>query len=303
MRQNTVAKAIKQTRDDRVFDTVNYTLVILFGLFVLYPLYIVVVSSVSDPTAVALGKVVIAPVGFTFEGYEAVFEDRRVFTGFLNSILYTAAGSVLNVACTMLAGYSLSRKDLFGGGVIMFFFVFTMYFQGGLIPTFVLVRNLGLYGTRMIMVIMDLVWVYLMIIARTFYRTTVPDELLEAARIDGCHDAQFFFRIVLPLSASLTAVLLLFYGVGHWNNYFRALIYLRDEKLWPLQLVLRRILILQQNLANDPESAGTISGEFFDRAELVKYALIVVASVPMLVLYPFVQKHFVRGVMIGSVKG
>jgi putative aldouronate transport system permease protein len=293
---------IKQTRGDILFDVINYGWLSLFGLLVLYPLYVVVISSISDPIKVALGNVVFLPVGITLEGYTAVLSDTRVFVGFYNSIIYTCAGTVLNVTCTALAGYSLSRKDLFGGTVIMLFFIFTMYFQGGLIPTFILVRNLGLYGTRAIMILMDLVWVYLIIIARTYYKTTIPEELLEAARIDGCNDFQFFFKVVVPLSGSLTAVLTLFYGVAHWNNYFRGLIYLRDGALWPLQLVLRRILLLQEFIASEAQD-GVGTQEFFNRAELVKYALIVIASIPMLTLYPFVQKHFVQGVMIGSIKG
>jgi len=293
---------IRQSRADIVFDVLNHGWLAVFTLLVLYPLYVVVIASISDPIKVALGQVVIVPLGFTLEGYEAVLADSRVFTGFFNSTIYTVAGTVLNVTCTTMAGYSLSRKDLFGGTAIMLFFIFTMYFQGGLIPTFVLVRNLGLYGTRTIMIIMDLVWVYLIIIARTFYKTTIPDELLEAARIDGCNDLQFFGKVVVPLSGSLTAILTLFYGVAHWNNYFTALIYLKDGALWPLQLVLRRILLLQEFIANQAQD-GAGTQEFFNRAELVKYSLIVIASIPMLVLYPFVQRHFVQGVMIGSVKG
>ncbi|MFW5880667.1 MAG: carbohydrate ABC transporter permease [Spirochaetota bacterium] len=294
---------VRQGREDRVFDAINTTLLILFGLAVLYPLYIIIISSISDPAAVASGEVLFLPRGFNIGGYAAVLSDPRIGMGFLNSTFYTLAGTILNVICTLLAGYSLSRKDLFGAGIITAFLIFTMYFQGGLIPTFILVRNLGLYGTRLIMIVMDIVWIYLIIIARTYYRTTIPDELLEAARIDGCHDGQFFVHVVVPLSAALTAVLALFYGVAHWNQYFRGLVYLRSKEMWPLQLVLREILILQQMIANDPNAAGDISQEFFDRSELVKYALIMVASIPMLVLYPLVQRYFVRGVMIGSVKG
>jgi ABC-type glycerol-3-phosphate transport system permease component len=294
---------VRQSSEDYVFDTINTVLLILFGLAVLYPLYVIVISSISDPKAVASGEVMFLPKGFTLEGYAAVLSDERIGIGFLNSIIYTSAGTILNLVCTTLAGYALSRKDLFGAGLITAFLIFTMYFQGGLIPTFILVRNLGLYGTRLVMIIMDLVWIYLIIIARTYYKSTVPEELLEAARIDGCHDGQFFWYVVVPLSGALTAVLALFYGVSHWNQYFRGLIYLRSKDMWPIQLVLRDILILQQMIANDPNSAGDISQEFFDRSELVKYALIMVASIPMLMLYPFVQRHFVRGVMIGSVKG
>lgn len=296
-------KAIKQSTEDRIFDGINYTLIILFSLIVFYPLYVVLISSISNPQDVALGRVIFFPKGFTLEGYQAVMEDPRIITGFLNSVGYVTAGTLASVICTILAGYAVSRRDLFGRKYIMIFFIFTMYFNGGLIPTFLLVKNLGLYDTRLIIILIDLLMVYMLIISRTYYSTTIPDELLEAARIDGCHDGQFLIHVVVPLSQSLTAVLVLFYGVHLWNTYFSAFIYLRSQSRWPLQLVLRQILIMQQLLADDPNSTGEISDAFFQRTELVKYALVIIASLPMLVLYPFVQKHFVKGVMIGSVKG
>lgn len=294
---------IRQTRSDKVFDVFNYGGIILFTLLVLYPLYVVVISSISDPTAVALGRVALFPRGFTLEGYQAVLEDPKIWSGYVNSAFYTFSGTILNVVCTILGGYALSRKDLVGGGVIMFILIFTMYFEGGLIPTFLLVRSLGLYGSRLALIVLDAVWVYLIIIARTYYRSTIPDELREASVVDGCNNLQFFWHVVLPLSTALTAVLALFYGVAHWNQYFKALIYLRDEAKWPLQLVLHQILVLQNMIANDPNATGEALDAAFGRAELVKYSLIVVASVPMMVLYPFVQRYFVKGVMIGSVKG
>ncbi|MFP4378092.1 MAG: carbohydrate ABC transporter permease [Spirochaetales bacterium] len=294
---------MRQSKGDRAFDAFNYSAVILFTLLVLYPLYVVVISSVSDPTAVALGQVALLPQGFTLEGYRAVFEDSQVWQGYLNSVFYTVFGTSLNVVCTVLAGYALSRKDLIGGTAIMLFLIFTMYFEGGLIPTFLLVRSLGLYGSRLALIVLDAVWVYLIIIARTYYRSTIPDELREASVVDGCTNVQFFWYVVLPLSAALTAVLALFYGVAHWNQYFKALIYLRSEDKWPLQLVLHQILVLQNMIANDPNASREALDAAFGRAELVKYSLIIVASVPMMVLYPFVQRYFVKGVMIGSVKG
>ncbi len=294
---------MKQSRADRWFDVFNYVAVISFTLLVLYPLYVVVISSVSDPTAVALGRVALLPQGFTLEGYRAVFEDGQVWRGYLNSFFYTFFGTSLNVVCTVLAGYALSRKDLVGGTAIMLFLIFTMYFEGGLIPTFLLVRSLGLYGSRLVLIVLDAVWVYLIIIARTYYRSTIPDELREASVVDGCTNVQFFWYVVLPLSAALTAVLALFYGVAHWNQYFKALIYLRSDDKWPLQLVLHQILVLQNMIANDPNASHEALDAAFGRAELVKYSLIIVASVPMMALYPFVQRYFVKGVMIGSVKG
>ncbi len=297
------ATSIQQTKSDNLFDIFNYGGIAVLTLLVLYPLYVVVISSISDPIAVALGRVALFPRGFTLEGYRAVFDDPQVWTGYLNSAFYTFFGTILNVVCTVLAGYALSRKDLVGAGAIMFFLIFTMYFEGGLIPTFLLVRSLGLYGSRLALIVLDAVWVYLIIIARTYYRSTIPDELREASVVDGCNNIQFFWHVVLPLSTALTAVLALFYGVAHWNQYFKALIYLRGEDKWPLQLVLHQILVLQNMIANDPNASGEALDAAFGRAELVKYSLIVVASVPMMVLYPFVQRYFVKGVMIGSVKG
>ncbi len=295
--------SIRQTKGDKLFDLFNYGAIVVFTLLVLYPLYIVLISSISDPTDVALGRVALFPRGVTLEGYQAVFDDPQVWTGYLNSAFYTFFGTILNVVCTVLAGYALSRKDLVGAGAIMFFLIFTMYFEGGLIPTFLLVRSLGLYGSRLALIILDAVWVYLIIISRTYYRSTIPDELREASVVDGCNNIQFFRHVVLPLSTALTAVLALFYGVAHWNQYFKALVYLRSEDKWPLQLVLHQILVLQNMIANDPNASGEALDAAFGRAELVKYSLIVVASVPMMVLYPFVQRYFVKGVMIGSIKG
>jgi putative aldouronate transport system permease protein len=296
-------KKINQSLEDRVFDIINYAVILIFSLLVFYPLYVVLISSISNPVDVALGRVLFFPKGFTFEGYKAVMEDRRITSGFLNSLFYVVTGTSLSVLVTILAGYAVSRKDLFGRKYIMLFFIFTMYFNGGLIPTFLLVKNLGLYDTRLIVILINLVMVYMLIISRTYYTTTISEELLEAARIDGCNDGHFLIHVVIPLSQSLTAVLILFYGVNIWNTYFTAFIYLREQAKWPLQLILRQILIMQQLLADDPNSTGEISDAYFQRAELVKFSLVIIASLPMLIVYPFVQKHFVKGVMIGSVKG
>lgn len=293
--------SIKDTGRDQVFTVMNYSFLILILLIILYPLIYIVSASLSSYNATVSGRVWLWPVEFTLDGYKAVFEHKKIWEGFYNSIIYTVFGTLVNVVMTIIAAYPLSRKDFYGRNFIMFFFVFTMLFSGGLIPTFLLVQKLGLLDTRMSMILPGAIAVWNLIIARTFFQTTIPNELLEAAQVDGCSDIKFLIRIVLPLSAPIIAVLSLFYAVGHWNQYFQALIYLRSESLYPLQLVLRDILIQNQvdlTMLTDVESAAAKEG----LRELLKYSLIIVASIPVLAIYPFVQKHFVRGVMIGSIK-
>ena len=294
--------AIQETRSDRIFNVVNYLLLGMFLLAVLYPLVYILSASLSDPVAVSSGRVWLWPVDINMNGYQTILEYNSIVRGFLNSVFYATVGTTINVTLTLLAAYPLSRRDLFGRNGFMFVFVFTMLFSGGLIPTYLVVHELGLLNTRWALILPTAMGVWNMIITRTFYQVTIPHELLEAARLDGCDDFKFFLRIVLPLSKPIIAVNALFYAVGHWNQFFNALIYLTDETLFPLQLVLREILI--QN-AVDPSQVPDAS-ELLRRQELrelLKYALIVVASVPPLLAYPFVQKHFVKGVMIGSLKG
>jgi multiple sugar transport system permease protein/putative aldouronate transport system permease protein len=242
------------------------------------------------------------PVDFTTAGYTAVFENSKVITGFRNSLFYTVAGTFVSIVLTILVAYPLSRRDLAGRNAIMGLFVFTLIFSGGLIPTYLTVRQLGMLNTPWAMIIPTALSVYNMIITRTFFQYTIPDEMLEAAQLDGCSDFRFVRDMVIPLSGPIIAVNALFYAVGQWNAYFNALIYLTNQNLFPLQLVLREILIQNQV---DLSTMGDIS-KIVQRqqlSDLLKYSLIVVASVPLLVIYPFVQKHFVRGVMIGSLKG
>ncbi|WP_020573790.1 carbohydrate ABC transporter permease [Actinopolymorpha alba] len=294
--------AIKETRTDRIFNACNYVILGLFLIAVLYPLLYILSASFSDPQAVLSGRVWLWPVDVNLNGYRAIFEYQSIVRGFLNSLFYAGVGTLVNVTLTLLAAYPLSRRDLFGRNSFMLLFVFTMLFSGGMIPTYLVVHNLGLLNTRWALILPTAMAVWNMIITRTYYQVTIPHELLEAARIDGCDDFRFFTRIVLPLSKPIIAVNALFYAVGHWNQFFNALIYLTDESLFPLQLVLREILV--QN-SIDPAQL-TDAAELLRRQEireLLKYALIVVASVPPLLAYPFVQKHFVKGVMIGSLKG
>ena len=271
-------------------------------VIMLYPLIYVVSASFSSPDAVANGKVFLLPVDITTIGYEAVFQNQKIVTGFLNSVFYLVAGTALNLMMTMLAAYPLSRKEFYGKKLVTGIFVFTMYFSGGLVPSYLLMKNLGLLGTRAVLIIPVAMSVWNVIIARTYLQSTIPDELFEAASLDGCSEIGFFLRIVLPLSKPIMAVLVLYYGVGHWNSYFNAMIYLKSPDLQPLQIVLREILLLgnvDMTMITDAAALEKMQG----LSNLLKYAVIVVASLPMMCIYPFVQKHFVKGVMIGSLKG
>jgi multiple sugar transport system permease protein/putative aldouronate transport system permease protein len=294
--------AIRDTASDRVFMALNYFLLALLLLIVLYPLVYILSASFSDASAVTSGRVWLWPLEPTLTGYEAIFKHPRLMTGFLNSLFYTVVGTLINVVLTIMAAYPLSRADLPGGRIITFIFFFTLLFSGGLIPSYLVVRDLGMLNTRWAMLIPGALSVWNVLIARTYFQTSISRELFEAAQLDGCSDFAFLRKVVLPLSGPIIAVLALFYGVGHWNSYFNALIYLYDENLYPLQLVLREILVQNQiepgMLVDTREMAARAQ-----LRELLKYSLIVVATVPLLVVYPFVQKHFVKGILIGSIKG
>lgn len=293
------------TRDtgvDRAFTIANYAVLLIFLITVSYPLVYVVSASLSDPRDVISGRMWLWPVNVTLDGYRAVFENSRIITGFKNSAFYTVVGTAVSVTLTILAAYPLSRKDLTGRGPITFLFLFTLLFGGGLIPTYLVVRETGLLNTRWALIIPTALSVYNLIITRTFFQVTIPDELLEAAQLDGVSDFRFLWDVVLPLSMPIVAVNALFYAVGQWNQYFNALIYLTDPDLFPLQLVLREILIQNQIDLSKISDISQIS-QRQNLADLLKYTLIVVASLPVLIIYPFVQRHFVRGVLIGSLKG
>lgn len=294
---------VKQNRGDLIFDVINTLVMLIFLIIVAYPLYFVLIASISDPTYVNNGQVIFTPKGIMFLGYQKIFQDSKILVGYKNTILYTLVGTVVNVALTVTSGYALSRKDLKGRRFIMGMLTFTMFFNGGMIPTYMLVKGIGLMNTFWAMIIPNAVSVFNIIIARTYFESNIPAEMHEAAFIDGCGNLKFFFSIALPLSKALTAVMVLFYAVGHWNSFFNALIYLKDEKMHPLQLILRNILLVNQS--NDASMLSDVR-EMVERqkaAELIKYGVIVVSSLPVLMLYPFVQKYFVKGVMVGSVKG
>jgi multiple sugar transport system permease protein/putative aldouronate transport system permease protein len=293
---------IRDTGVDRVFSAFNYVILTLFLLAVAYPLLYIVSASFSSARAVTSGQVWLWPVDVTLDGYEAIFQHPLLVRSFVNSLFYTGAGTAVSVALTVLAAYPLSRRDLYGRGVIMFLFLFTLLFSGGLIPTYLVVKELGMLNTRWALIIPSALSVYNMIITRTYFQTAIPDELLEAAKLDGASDFRFVRDVVIPLSGPIVAVNALFYAVAQWNQYFSGLIYLTDPDLWPLQLVLREILV-QNNI--DPAMITNVEDMVRRQnlRELLKYSLIVVATVPLLIVYPFVQKHFVKGALIGSLKG
>jgi putative aldouronate transport system permease protein len=295
-------KPSRRSKEDKVFDLINIILVAIMVVLVVYPLYFIVIASISNPNMIYEGKVWFLPKDITFEGYQRIFSDSKIWIGYKNSIIYTFVGTIVNVSFTLMAAYALSRRDLYGRNLIMFLFLFTMFFSGGLIPTYLVVKDLGLLNTMWALILPKAVAVWNLIVARTYFQTSIPNEMLEAAKVDGCSDAKFFWKIVLPLSKPIVAVMVLFYAVGHWNSYFDALIYLNNEDLYPLQLILRNILI--QNEASTQMISDLDSLAAKQRvSELIKYGVIIVASLPLLVLYPFVQKYFVKGVMIGGIKG
>ncbi len=287
---------------DKVFDAFNISILSIFLFIVIYPLYITVISSISDPIYVLTGNVWFYPKGITFSGYARIFADDTIWQGYYNAILYTTVGTTINVVLTVTGGYALSRSDLIGRDMVMIFIAFTLFFSGGLIPNYLLVKELGMVNTMWAIVIPTAISAFNLIIARTFFQSTIPHELLEASQIDGCSDMNFFLRIVLPLSQPIIAVMILFYAVFHWNSYFPALIYLQDESKHPLQLVLRRILISSEVMAQMMMDLDEVA-EQQKVAESMKYGMIIVACLPMLILYPFLQKYFVKGIMIGSIKG
>lgn len=289
---------------DGLFYAINNGIIILAVVVVLYPLIYIVSASFSSPQAVSTGRVWLFPVDLSLAGYQAVFSNPSILSGYWNSIVYTVIGTMVNLAMTVAVAYPLARKSLRSRNFFMVFFVFTMYFQGGLIPTYILISRLGLINTRMIMWIGMAIGVYNVIITRTFFQSYIPDELIEAAQIDGMSDFGIMVKIFLPLSTAIIAVISLFYAVQHWNVFFFAFIYLNDKKLFPLQLILREILIL--NTIDYAAMSHVDVDEMAARegmSELLKYSLIIVASVPVLMIYPFVQRYFVQGVMIGSLKG
>lgn len=299
-------KPVKRCREDVIFDTVIFIILTLILFVVAYPLYWVIISSFSDPTAVSAGKVLLRPMGFTLNGYAEVFKNSQVMRGFFNSIVITFVGVCVNLAVTLPTAYALSRDNFSGKKPITVFYMITMFFGGGMIPTYLVVKNMQLLNTIWALVLPGCLSVYNMIVARTFFKSNISEELYEAGEIDGCTQSRFFFQIALPLSKAIIAIMVLYYGVGHWNSYFSALLYISDQDKYPLQLVLRNILITNQTALSQTATTAAARAALQEQQQLIdvmKYSLIIISSVPVLIMYPLVQKHFVKGVMIGSVKG
>lgn len=299
-------KPVKRCREDVIFDTVIFIILTLILFVVAYPLYWVIISSFSDPTAVSAGKVLLRPMGFTLKGYAEVFKNSQVMRGFFNSIVITVVGVCVNLAVTLPTAYALSRDNFSGKKPITVFYMITMFFGGGMIPTYLVVKNMQLLNTIWALVLPGCLSVYNMIVARTFFKSNISEELYEAGEIDGCTQSRFFFQIALPLSKAIIAIMVLYYGVGHWNSYFSALLYISDQDKYPLQLVLRNILITNQTALSQTATTAAARAALQEQQQLIdvmKYSLIIISSVPVLIMYPLVQKHFVKGVMIGSVKG
>jgi len=279
----------------------TYLLLFTFLAVVLLPLLNIVASSFSDPIAVSSGRVLFWPVEFSLRGYEVALSDPQIVTGFLNSLFYTGVGTFVSVCLTIALAYPLSRKSLFGRGPLMAVVIFTMLFSGGLIPTYLVVQELGMINTRWALIIPQAIGVWQVVIASTYFRTMIPDELYEAAQLDGCGDLRFLWKVCLPLAKPMIAVVALMYAITQWNSYFDALLYLKDSDLYPIQLVLRNILILNTNAGGATDAAQML--ERRQLADLLKYSLIVIASVPVLLIYPFVARYFTKGIMIGAIKG
>ena len=301
--ENTIVKRkkIKGSYHDNIFNVIVYGISALVLLLVLYPIYFVVIASLSDPYAVSNGSVWIIPKGFTFDGYKELLKHSEIWTGYANTILYTVVGTFIGIAVNIPAAFALAKKDLVGKKFLMLMFVFTMFFNGGLIPTFLTIKDFHLYNTFAVMVLPFSVSAFNVIVARTFFQSSIPDDLWEAAQIDGCGNLRYFFQIVLPLSKAVIAVIGLWTAVGMWNSYFNALIYIKDSSLYPLQLILRNILIV--NSMQSSMGTGEAAQVALRLSNMMRYSVIIVSTIPIMCVYPLVQKHFNQGVMIGAVKG
>lgn len=300
----TTSMTIKEHKlSNTMFDIIAVVLCILIFFIVLYPLYFIVIASFSNSTLVAQGKVILFPKGFSIYGYQEIFGDDRVWVGYKNTLFYSFVGTFINMLFTLPAAYALSRKDFKPRKIIMALFVFTMFFNGGLVPTFILIKSLHMLDTIWAMMIPFCVNIFNLIICRTFFETSIPDSLYEAAILDGCSHFRFFSSIVLPLSKAVISVIFLYYLVGHWNDFFTPLIYINSDSLRPLQIVLRDILLSNQALSQGSGGGGGAGSYAQQYADQVKYGVIIVSTLPMLIIYPCIQKYFAKGVMIGAIKG
>jgi ABC-type glycerol-3-phosphate transport system permease component len=299
------AKKMRLSFSDKVFYLADYTLLALAGLVVILPMLNVISQAFSDPQSVMAGRVYFWPRKFTMETIVRILSYKHIVTGFLNTFYYAGAGTVINLIMTMMCAYPLAQPDFRGRGFFSLVFAFTMMFGGGMIPTYIVIKNLGLINTRWVMLLPGAMAVWNMILARTFFQNTIPRELYESAQLDGAGDIRTLVSIVLPLSTPIIAVLALFYAVGHWNSYFNAMLYLSKQELYNIQLILQNAISNIQSLLNNTTSVGAMArmAESLALAEAGKYALIVISMAPVLVIYPFVQKYFIKGIMIGALKG
>lgn len=292
---------LKKSKEDKVFDFIIYGIAILLILITLYPMYFIVIASVSDPNLVSSGEIMFVPRGLNFKAYEQLKNYPQIWIGYRNTILYVIVGTIITLVVNIPASYALSRKRLYGRKLFTAFYLIPMFFTGGLIPTYLAVQQFNLLDTFWVMVLPFSVVTYYIIVGRTFFANSIPDDLWEAAQLDGCGYMGFFFRVVLPLSKAVIAVIALWAAVGQWNGYFNALIYLKNPELQPLQIALRKILINNQTMSS--MLTGAAATEAQQMADLIKYAIIVVSSAPIMCMYPLVQKYFNQGVMLGSLKG
>ncbi|MGH1707678.1 carbohydrate ABC transporter permease [Enterococcus gallinarum] len=298
---------VKDTRADKIFLVFVYFFLAIALLIVLYPLIYIVSASISNPHLVNSGEMWLLPKGVTFEGYRTLLGNSSIWRGYLNTIYYTVLGTSINLLVTLPCAYALSRDDFYGRRAFTNFMLVTMFLSGGMIPSYLLIRSLGMLNTVWALVIPGAVSVYNVVVTRTFFQTTIPREMEEAAIVDGCSDFRLFMQIVLPLSTPIIAVMALFYGVGHWNSFFSALIYLSDKSMYPLQMILREILILQDMSSNTVSNVTSeMASMLYSKqqlAEVIKYGVMIVSSLPVIIVYPFLQKYFVKGMMVGSIKG
>ncbi|MBO9605703.1 MAG: carbohydrate ABC transporter permease [Paenibacillaceae bacterium] len=295
---------MKDSAQDRTVTVVIYAFLLLAALVVAYPLLFVLSASVSEPQMVNSGQVVLLPAGFNLEGYREILDYAPIWRGYANTVMYTVVGTLINLAVTLSAAYALSRRETEGRNVIAFLFALTMFFSGGLIPTYLLVTELGLRNSMWALILPGAASMYNIIICRTYFASSIPYELYESAKTDGASDFRMFVGIALPLSAPIVAVMALFYGVGHWNQFFSALIYLNDDAKYPLQLVLRTLLLQQQSSGSLNDSVEALT-DFTRRsrlADMMKYGLVIVAAAPLLIVYPFLQRFFVKGMLVGAIK-
>ena len=292
---------VKKSKEDKIFDFILYGIAAILIVVALYPMYFIVIASISNPNLVSNGEILFLPKGINFKAYEQLASYSQLWTGYKNTILYVIFGTIFTLVVNIPAAYALSRRKLYGRKALTIFYLIPMFFTGGLIPTYLAVQQFHLLDTFWVMVLPFSVVTYYIIVGRTFFANSIPEELWEAAQLDGCGYMGFFFRIVLPLSKAVIAVIALWAAVGQWNSYFNSFIYLRDPELQPLQIILRNILISNQTISS--MTTGAAAAEAKQMADLIKYAVIVVSSAPIMCLYPFVQKHFNQGVMLGSLKG